>query len=218
MDLDELRRVTVRPLRAELWWRHCYIPSNPDDQDPLFVSPATPSRWRTAEGTLYLGDLRTTVWCEYLRNTADQVARADPTGGLGLGSEDEIRAFAREPLDVVPRGLWRVEVDFDRVADFTGGEGQQALASAGIDAEELLRDDFGPCPDIAERYVDFGWQALLAPSAALREGTCVAAFRPHHPDQARWTQVQKAARPTVLHAYLTRFHANERPAWLPNRP
>lgn len=218
MDLDELRRVAVRPLRAELWWRHCYIPNDPDAQDPLFVLPGTPSRWQTAEGTLYLGDLRTTVWCEYLRNTADQVRRADPTGGLALASEDEVRALAREPLDVVPRGLWRVQVDFARVADFTGDVAEQALAAAGIPTEDLLRDDFGPCPAIVRRHIDFGWQAILAPSAALLEGRCIAVFRSHHPARGRWTQVQRVARPTVLHAYLTRFHAGERPAWLPNRP
>jgi hypothetical protein len=218
MELDELARVPIRHLRADLWWRHCYLPADPDDQNPLFVPlPAGDSRWRTEQGTLYLADLETTIWCEYLRNTSDQAQRADPTGGLGLASEDEVQALAREPLDVAPRGVWRVRVDLERVADFTSSESEGALDAAGIGADDLLSDDYGPCPAIAERHEDFGWQALLAPSAALDTGRCIAAFQPHHPRASNWSRLRRVAYPTVLHAYLTRFKANQRPTWLPDR-
>jgi hypothetical protein len=218
MDSDELARVPIRRLRADLWWRHCFLPEDPDEQDPLRIPlPAGSSRWRTETGTLYLGDIETTIWCEYLRNTSDQARRADPTGGLGLASEAEVRALAREPLDVVPRGVWRVRVDLERVADFTSPASHGALEAAGIRASDLVSDGYGPCPDIAERHEEFGWQAVMAPSAALDVGRCVAAFVPHHPQRSNWSRLRRAAYPTVLHAYLTRFKANERPPWLPDR-
>jgi hypothetical protein len=217
VDVDAFAAAPVGPLRAELWWRHCYLPSDPRAQDPLYVSAATPSRWQTAGGTLYLGDRATTVWCEYLRNTPRQVESADPTAGIGLASESEVRALAREALAVVPRGLWRVRVDLDRVVNFTSSAGRAALIRAGVDLQELTTDDYGLCPDIAAAYTRFDWQAILAPSAALPEGRCVAVFSPHYPARRAWEQIEEAALPTVLHAYLTRFRSGERPSWLPVR-
>ena len=205
----------VEPLRADLWWRHCYLPFNPRTQDPQYVDPGTPSRWQTKEGTLYLGDRSTTVWCEYLRNSPRQVRRADPTGGLGLASESQVRALAREPLDIARRGLWRVEVEFNRVVNLTSDAGLDVLQTAGVAPDELLADDYGPCPDIASQHARLGWQAVIAPSAALDRGRCVAVFSPHHPARRRWEMVEQAAVPTVLHAYLTRYRAGEEPFWLP---
>jgi hypothetical protein len=217
VDVDALAAVPVVPLHAELWWRHCWLPPDPSAQDPLYVPAAAGGRWPTADGTLYLGDLATTVWCEYLRNNPAQVERADPTGGLGLGSEAEVRALAREQLDVAPRGLWRVDVRLDRVADFTGLGGHEALRGAGVAPEDLLADDYGPCPQIAATQPPVDWQAVLVPSAALPERRCVAVFSPHHPARPQWHQVETVAVPTVLHAYLTRFREGERPTWLPAR-
>jgi hypothetical protein len=176
-----------------------------------------PSRWQTAEGTLYLGDRATTVWCEYLRNTPRQVENADPTAGIGLASESEVRALARGPLDVVPRGLWRVRVDLDRVVNFTTPAGEEALDRAGVDLRDLTADDYGACRDIAAAHVRFDWHAVLAPSAALAEGRCIAVLPLHYPPRRNWRQVEEAALPTVLHAYLTRFRDGQRPTWLPVR-
>ena len=217
MDVDALAAVPVCALSAELWWRHCYLPSDPRAQDPLYVSATTPSRWRTSEGTLYLGDRATTVWCEYLRNTSPQVENADPTAGIGLASESEVRALAREPLDVVPRGLWRVRVELDRVVNFTTPAGEEALERAGVDLGDLTADDYGACPDIAAAQTHLDWHAVLAPSAALVEGRCVAVFSRNYPPRRNWEQVEEAALPTVLHAYLTRFRNGQRPTWLPLR-
>jgi hypothetical protein len=214
-DLSKLDRVPVVPLTASLWWRHCYIPRDPAQQDPLRVSARTPSRWKTDEGTLYLADRPTTAWCEYLRNTAEETQLADPTGGIGFASRAEVEVLAADPLNVVPRGLWRVDVHFDRVADFTSPAALDALDSAGVPAADLLADDYGACPSIAREYMAFRWQAVCAPSAALRGGSCVGAFAGAHPPRVLWRQVEIVAVPSIIHAYVTRYRSGERPTWLP---
>jgi hypothetical protein len=216
MDLARLAVVATKPLRAVLYWRHCFVPADPASQDPLWVS-ADSGRWQTPEGTLYMADSETTMWCEYLRSTASQVQRADPTGGLALGGPEDIGALAREPLvEMPPRGVWTAKVRLDRVADLSAPNSQRALRAAGLHTATLLHDDFGPCPDIAALHAQLGWQALVSWSAALPERRSIAVFKPHFPRLAQFEPRAGLARPTVLHAALTRYRSGERPTWLPS--
>jgi hypothetical protein len=108
-----------------------------------------------------------------------------------------------------------VRVDLGRVVNFTTSDGREALEQADVDLEDLMADDYGVCPDIAAAHTRFGWEAIVAPSAAHEAGQCIAVFPPHYPPRRLWQQVEEAALPTVLHAYLTRFKDGERPSWLP---
>jgi hypothetical protein len=216
--------VPVSPLRAILYWRHCFLPPDPHAQDPLSVR-ADSGRWATPEGTLYLADSETTMWCEYLRNTAAQVQRSDPTGGLSLARAEDVRALAGQPLvEMPPRGVWVADVQLERVANLTGGRSQiRPLDPAGLfryrasepSAEQLIADDYGPCPDIAALHTQLGWQAVISYSAALPSRFSVAVFKPHFPARERLKLRALAAQPTVLHAALTRYPDRQRPTWLP---
>ena len=146
--------------RAAETVRRCWRADQPDADcmhPPGLIGPVRPLEpWTHTSERPLLGDRSTTVWCEYLRNTPAQVQQADPTGGLGLGSETEVRALAREPLAIAPRGLWRVAVEFDRVADFKSRAGNDALQAAGVQTAELIADDYGPCPTIAAQHASLG--------------------------------------------------------------
>jgi len=217
VDLTRLADVPVVSLRGVLHWRHCFVPADSRAQDPLWVTSNT-GRWRSPEGTLYLTDSGTTMWCEYLRNTAAQVQRADPTGGLSLAGMTDVRALAGQALvEMPPRGVWEVSVELARVADLTSGGGRRALRQAGVHPEALLADGYGPCPDIAALHTQLGWTALIGWSAALPERRSVAVFKPDFPPRERFELRQLAAQPTVLHAALTRYTDEQRPTWLPPR-
>lgn len=191
--------------------RHCYIPAA-GHPDPLRVSAAMRSRWQTAGGTLYLADGDVTVWAEYCRHCASDVAAADPTGGVGLRDVNFSlygpRAL-REPVSA--RALFEVTVSMDRVADLTGFGARQLLADEGVD---VLADDYGVCPAIASQVAANGWQALRVPSAAYPGGVCVAVLPGCFPARKSCRMVMDFARPKVATAYLTRYRLGERPGWL----
>jgi hypothetical protein len=217
MELTRLADVPVRAVNAVMFWRHAFLPADPHAQDPLWVTPEV-GRWRSPEGALYLADSETTMWCEYLRNTAAQAERADPTGGLALAGAFDVRALATQALvEMPPRGVWRVSVHLARVADLTSAAAVRALRRAGVHPGALLADDYGPCPDIAALHAQLEWHGLISQSAALPERHSVAVFKPHFPAPDRFQLRHLAAQPTVLHAALTRFRNGERPTWLPPR-
>ena len=217
LDVAGLANVAVGPLVAQVWLRHCYIPAA-GDPDPLWHNPAAPSRWKTAGGTVYVGDSADTVWAEMCRNSAPLIEAADPTGGIGLNPAS-FAFYAPQVLGVpVPaRALYSVQVVLDAVADLADPDNQKVLQQeCGIAnaVTELVVDDYGPCPQLAEAGHMMGWQAVRAPSAAREGGIALAIFAGSWPNPADWVLEEAHARPKIGVAWLTRYKAGERPAWL----
>jgi hypothetical protein len=210
----ELAGVPVGAKTVRVYLRHCFIPAA-GDPDPLYVNAAVGSRWWTPRGTLYLAEETETVMAEHCRNNPDSVFAADPTGGVGLNPQN-FAAYAARPVgDPLPaRALFSVDVDFDELADLRSPAALAALGRIGIDAGDLLDDGYGPCPALAQAGERLGWQAIRAPSAAYTDGTALAVFHDAFPPAAHWRVDAAAVRPSVRVAYLTRYRARQRPAWL----
>jgi hypothetical protein len=90
-----------------------------------------------------------------------------------------------------------------------------ALRDIGVSAAD---DDNGPCPAIARAGEQLGWQAVRARSAANPDGTALGIFHDGFPPREHWHIEADATRPSVRTAYLTRYRAGERPAWLDKAP
>jgi hypothetical protein len=210
----ELAAVAAGPASLRVYLRHCFIPAR-GTPDPLWVKAGSESRWWSPRGTLYVAEEPQTVMAEHCRNNADSVAAADPTGGVGLNIYN-FAAYSDQPVGppLAARALFSVEVAFDRLADLTSTVAIAALAAIGVDDQELLADDYGPCPAIAQAGEQLGWQAVRARSAALSGGVSLGIFRDAHPELARWRVERDAVRPSVRVAFLTRYRTGERPAWL----
>lgn len=220
LDVAGLAGVAALPLVARVWLRHCYLPPV-GDPDPLWHDPASPSRWQTAGGTVYVGDSPETVWAEMCRNDAATIAAADPTGGVGLNPAT-FGVYAPQPvgLPVPARALYAVDVALAVVADLASAEGQQALQACGVadPATELVADGYGPCPGIAEAGNALGWQAVRAPSAAAPSGVALAIFAGAWPPPGAWRLEILRARPKIATAWQTRYRVGQRPAWLGSPP
>ena len=209
-----LAAVALTPARVRAYVRHVWLPAG-DPPDPLRVSGAQLSRWQTAGGTLYLAEDEQTVWAESCRARAAAVADADPTGGVGLHPAN-FGHYASQALGapVDARALFEVRFELERMADLTTGASQAALERAGMDAGELIADDYDRCRALARHGEQHDWQAIRAPSAAYEDGVCVAIMPGHHPSRGLWRILLDAARPTIAIAYLTRYRSGERPGWL----
>jgi hypothetical protein len=209
-----LAALPAGPRVVRVYLRHCFIPAA-GDPDPLWVNAALSSRWWTPRGSLYVAEEVETVMAEHCRNRAGEVAAADPTGGVGLNSRN-FGFYAAGPVgDPLPaRALYSVDVEFERLADLRSPLALDTLADLGISADDLLADDYGPCPAIAQAGEELGWQAIRAASAANLDGTALAVFHDSFPPRERWRMQQVATRPSVRVAYLTRYRAGERPGWL----
>jgi RES domain len=214
VSADALAAVPAGPRVVRVYLRHCFIPAA-GDPDPLWVNPALPSRWWTPRGTLYVAEDPDTVMAEHCRNSPTGVQDADPTGGVGLNANN-FGFYAAAPVgDPLPaRALYMVDAAFARLADLRSPLAAEALRGLGISADDLLADDYGPCPALAQAGEQLGWQAIRARSAANPDGTALAIFRAAFPLPAAWRMQLAAARPSVRTAYLTRYRAGERPGWL----
>jgi hypothetical protein len=213
-----LAALSVGPRVVRVYLRHCFIPAA-GDPDAMWVNAAVPSRWWTPRGSLYVAEDPDTVMAEHCRNSAVGVQAADPTGGVGLNARN-FAFYAAQPVgDPLPaRALFSVSVAFARLADLRSPLALDALRDLGVSAPDLLADDYGPCPAIAQAGEQLGWQAIRAQSAANPAGTALAIFRDAFPPPASWRVETAATRPSVRTAYLTRYRAGERPAWLAAAP
>jgi hypothetical protein len=211
---SRLADIALVPADVRAYVRHCYIPPS-GDPDPLWVNATQASRWQTDGGTLYLGETPETVWAESCRTRAAGVAAADPTGGVGL-SPANLAYYAPRPLDapVDARALFEVSFRVDRLADLTTPQAIAVLVAVGMTEAELIADDYGRCPEVSRYGEANGWHAVRARSAALDGGICIAVMPDHHPESGMWRILASSMRPIVAVAYLTRYRAGERPAWL----
>jgi hypothetical protein len=210
----DLAAVPVGRRTVRVYLRQCFIP--PDgNADPLWVNPAVPSRWWTPEGTLYVAEEQETVLAEHCRNNAGDVQTADPTGGVGLNTAN-LTAYVAQPVGVplLARAMFSVEVTFDRMADLRSAGALGALAAMDINEDDLLADDYGPCPALAQAGQALGWQAIRSRSAAWADGSCVAVFDGAFPPAAAWRLEEATVRPSVRIALLTRYRDGERAGWL----
>jgi RES domain-containing protein len=76
------------------------------------------------------------------------------------------RQAARQSLavaDLLPRELWEVRTDLDKVVDLRAGGA--ALSPLGLVTSDLTRDDFRVTREVGEAAHEHGFQAILAPSA-----------------------------------------------------
>jgi hypothetical protein len=222
VDVAQLADVPVEPLAIRVYLRHCWIPGpGQGDPTPLWVNQGEPSRWHTHEGSLYVAENAQTVWAEHCRHAAWRVDAGDPTGAVGLNGAN-FGFYAGQTLNppVDARALFSVQVSFEKVADFTSAAAQDALKAAGVPdpPENLLADDYGPCPTIAKAGTALGWEAVRYPSAALIGGVSLAVFDGAWPPLRDWTLEEPTALPTVAIAFLTRYKAGERPVWLGGEP
>lgn len=209
--LDSLETTSTE---LSLYFRHAHITSA-GKSDPFRVTSGA-GRWGT-HWTLHTASAIHVALSEYCRNFADDVRRADPTGGFGLTSSN-LTALARLELQepVSRRAIYRLSYQFERLADITTLASRRALRAAGFQSADLFADDFGACPALAFAGERLGWDALRAPSAAWRhgDGFCIAVFPRGHKQLRRTVLLEAVARPTIAVAYATAYRRGKRPEWL----
>jgi hypothetical protein len=207
--------ISPEATQTTVYFRQVYIPSDAGQQpDPVFVKPYA-GRWGTA-WTLHTATNPETTWAEYCRNSAGDVNRADPTGGVGI-NDGNLPLFGPQELgEPLPRrSLFTLTFRFEKLADLTTRSARAILSSAGFDGDEFFADDYGRCPQLADYGVRAGWEALMAPSAAFRPfGGCVAVFDAGRARLRRQLQLLASARPTVAVAVATTYASGSRPSWL----
>jgi RES domain-containing protein len=134
-----------------IWYRHL-----PHRGRVWWRSDPPPSgRWQRGSvvAGMYLADSRDTAWAEWYRQLEE----------LGLRPEHQL-----------PRDLWRLEVDMDRVADL-GDE--RRLAAVGLSLPRSVRREWPGFQTVGEQVYAEGWRGILAPSAARHEGRILCLFR-----------------------------------------
>jgi hypothetical protein len=208
-----LEAIPTASTTVSLYFRHVYIPQQ-GPPDPFRVKPRE-GRWGT-EWTLHTAEALHVVLAEYCRQAARDVARSDPTGGVGINPLN-LAALARleVPSPLPARALFRLTFRFGRLADLATAAAREALRNGGFDPAKLLADDYEDCQQLAQAGQAVGWEALRAPSAAWRpDGYCVAVFAGGKARLVRHRLIAPAARPTVAVAYVTTYKTGQRPGWL----
>lgn len=216
LDLRWLEQVPILRIRQKVYFRHVKIPAS-GPADPFLVRP-NDGRWQSL-WTLYTASHPETAWAEYCRNSAADVAAADITGGVGI---DPLSLAALGPLRVGPplpeRALFELTYSFERLADLLSPWGQTCLTRAGFPLGDFYADGpgYGACPQVAAAAAPLGWEAIRAPSAALRtpEHYCVAVFEAGRDRLDHYAEAVPAASPTVAVAYASTYPLGKRPAWL----
>lgn len=209
-----LRAIVPTAVAVSAYLRHVSLAFVPPD--PFFVQPGE-GRWGTP-WTLYTAVTQRVVWAEYCRNAAADIAKADPTGGVGLNSAN-LAAFAEQPVGppLPARALYRLTFEFQSLADLTAHDSQRTLRQAGFPLTDFFADDYGLCPTVAHCGDELGWEAVLAPSAAWQHsgGLCLAVFSRGRETCLRHVeQVAEAGRPPIAIAAATTYTHGERPSWL----
>jgi RES domain-containing protein len=184
--------------------------------NPNYAQPDS-GRWATPSGTLYTACTEEVSWSEYCRQAAAYVQNADPSGAGALDPSlagGLIYESVGTPLPA--RAFVRLEFELDRVADLTTSYARSLVMAAHFDVTHLRRDDYGDCSELARLGERIGWQAMLVPSAAWDpgHGRCVAIFKAGRTGFRDRAVVQSPARPTLQHAWDTRYREGERPTWL----
>jgi len=134
-----------------MWVRHL-----PAGGDPLWWPPEPPDgRWQRGQvvGALYLADGAETAWAEWYRWLA---------------------ATARQPLDTLPRELWRYQIQLERIANLATPD---RVAAAGLRAPEPDTNQWPEYQALGERLNADGWTGVLYRSAARPAAQALCVFR-----------------------------------------
>ncbi|HWK27626.1 MAG TPA: RES family NAD+ phosphorylase [Solirubrobacter sp.] len=135
-----------------VWWRHV-----PSGGDPAFRrDPPASGRWQRGDvvAALYLAGDPETCWAEWYRRLA----------------EDGV-----EPLDALPRDLWRYEVMLERVAVLDSVE---SLRRVGLAAPSPTRTEWPAFQAVGAQLWAEGYSGVLCASAARPNGRTLCVFRP----------------------------------------
>lgn len=120
------------------------------------ADPPPSGRWQrgSAVGGFYLADSPETAWAEWHRQVAE----------LGLRPERQL-----------PRNLWRLEVDIERIADLSDAD---RLAAVGLPFPSPTRSQWPAFQAVGEQLHLDAWSGVLAPSAARPDaGLILCLFR-----------------------------------------
>jgi hypothetical protein len=150
---------------AGRWWRQI-----PAGGDPLYRPPhPADNRWQRGSvvEALYFADSEETMWAEWYRWLGD--AGLPPRQGL-------------------PRDVWRWRISLPEVADL-GDDAR--LARVGLPPVHPTRHQWPGFQAVGEQLFSAGWRALVAPSAARREGRVLCVFRTSH----RVAGIRRVGRP-----------------------
>src|SRR5581483_3861591 len=151
-QLTPAMKLDVTPVAVTgTWWRHA-----PAGGDPAYRSdPPASGRWQRGStvAAIYLAGDAETSWAEWYRRLA----------------EDGI-----EPLDALPRDLWRYAVTLDAVAALDTPE---RLARVGLASPSPSRSDWPAYQEVGERLWSEGYAGILYASAARPSGHALCIFR-----------------------------------------
>jgi hypothetical protein len=211
-----LREIPVVRETVRVYFRTVHLPAF-SSPDPLYTLPGE-GRWPT-NATLYTGSSVAVAWAEYCRNHAQDIDAADVTGGVGL---DATTLRSLGPLaigDPLPRrALYELVFAFERLADLMTPWSRECLEKAGFPISDFYSDyPYGICPDLAEKAVDLGWEAIRVPSVAWQHVPsehCVPVFSEGRARLQTMRETEASARPTVAVACATAYPVGRRPAWL----
>jgi len=117
--------------------------------------PPPSGRWQRGSviGGFYLADSPDTAWAEWYRQLVE----------LGLRPERQL-----------PRNLWRLRVDLDRVANLSE---RRQLSEIGLSPPRPLRREWPAFQAVGEQLYAEGWRGIVAPSAARPDGQILCLFR-----------------------------------------
>jgi RES domain-containing protein len=143
---DDVGAVAVRGV----WLRHA-PPAVAALERP---DPPPSGRWQRgpAVAALYFAEQEAIVWAEWYRALAE----------LGW-----------PPERLLPRRLWSIATDLDRVADLSS---ERLLVAAGLHALEPRRAQWPAFQEVGERLASDGYQGVLYRSAARPEGLALCVF------------------------------------------
>lgn len=143
----------VDPVRVRgVWYRH--VPHR--GRVWWWADPPPNGRWQRGSvvAGFYLADSRETGWAEWHRQL----------GELGVRPEQQL-----------PRDLWRLRVDLDRIANLGDSE---RLAAVGLSLPRPTRREWPAFQTVGEQLHAEGWRGIIAPSAArLDAGRILCLFR-----------------------------------------
>jgi len=143
------------------------------------------------------------------------VDAADPTAGIGLTAAN-FPVYALLRVEMPSRSLYELRAGFAGLADLTDATNLGLLDAGGFQAEHFYQDDHGDCPLVARVGESLGWEAILAPSAALRpSGQCLAILPAGSSKIETPRLLFQYARPTVAVAAATTYRDSQRAPWLP---
>ena len=148
----------------------------------------------------------------------DEVERAKPPLVSTPITLEELTQYGATALDAPVRTLYEIRVPLQGLADLTEPANETRLVMAGFPLSDFTADydeGYGLCSRLAQVGEALGWEAILAPSAALLgHGYTVGLLAAGRERIDSYTAIQTGS-PTVALAVATRYRDDHKPAWIP---